>query len=853
MDKKKRFLNTCGMILQIFGWFYLVVIAGTLAAAIFGLLISDLETWVLILRFAVLFLVSGGAIALGGWLRRKAKALTVPAPKPEPRTAPAVEEQTAAVTPEKPAAPAKAPTPPAASDGTISLGTKSWGGKAEHGHTNAFLSKTAEGWHLLLDIHEFNDYATPSVETASTWETKLPAGTTALELSQIIQEKAFVTFPPEELEKKLPGLAKAPQEPKPEPVWRPDGVQPPLTLVRLAGSDARDLAAAEYILNGKHYYCQINTIFHRYGSTGKETIISYILRRISKSDFEAQCRNPAFRPKSLGTLGVLPGDVAQKDGDQAIIRAWKDNLTFQWKSTGHVPNLKWEQAPTWGAAAPAEFSRGGGEGIGPGKISQMSQESEFFIQICPAHTGRPLEWGQSEYYSLDTRNGQPYYILEQYDGRVVAQSWYQEKARVDWGEINAQLEGQEEELRRRLWGIDHTNWKQKLFPTEEDAHHIHIGWGYGNLERQASIVWFEGQQALSVSAGRSGKARATVLTEQAIWDYDALHKEIKGQVSSDYVIRRLWQYLATHRQEPGRRLMRAEKCPGNFGYDQAVKYTLEPDNTPYFCYFRGDHYQTPGPLEVDGYHVSQISQAEYQALKKDKNHPVQPGRYLGLLRSLAGDTENAILAKALTEDRCFVLECAGNIDGVYKRISVTWSPRGMTIPKELKKDGTVEEKALLELIRQQTARAREERREGLKQALLDAAEPLFDNPHAAPFLRRDRESFRSYLLKLADYEISEGDFLLADLHGIYTWASMERGQGNAVIQERDKGEFIRKFLALHLFGDVCFLIGGHYCGVEFRDGVCLCRDYCTGLTARGENRKEAMAKMQKLLEETAKE
>ena len=75
------------------------------------------------------------------------------------------------------------------------------------------------------------------------------------------------------------------------------------------------------------------------------------------------------------------------------------------------------------------------EVAGHGRQSQLHEESRFLLFLSKANLAETLGWGQSEYFAVDTRSMTPYYILEQYDGAVVAQSWYEIKEPMTWEEL----------------------------------------------------------------------------------------------------------------------------------------------------------------------------------------------------------------------------------------------------------------------------------------------------------------------------------------------------------------------------------------------------------------------------------
>ncbi len=73
--------------------------------------------------------------------------------------------------------------------------------------------------------------------------------------------------------------------------------------------------------------------------------------------------------------------------------------------------------------------------VSPCNDSIFEQESARFLYLSEAHLADKLEWGQEEYFAVDTEEWKPYYILSQYDGDRVARTWYIIKEAVTWDEV----------------------------------------------------------------------------------------------------------------------------------------------------------------------------------------------------------------------------------------------------------------------------------------------------------------------------------------------------------------------------------------------------------------------------------
>lgn len=110
----------------------------------------------------------------------------------------------------------------------------------------------------------------------------------------------------------------------------------------------------------------------------------------------------------------------------------------------------------------------------PKTVSKMSQEKDRFIILAETNLADNLTWGQTQYFAMDSRHFIPYYIIEQYDGQAVSQSWYDAKEEVTWEEVERYADP------KRKYELGHREdqpWSKELaFYTEKSDGAMTIRW-----------------------------------------------------------------------------------------------------------------------------------------------------------------------------------------------------------------------------------------------------------------------------------------------------------------------------------------------------------------------------------------
>lgn len=187
------------------------------------------------------------------------------------------------------------------------------------------------------------------------------------------------------------------------------------------------------------------------------------------------------------------------------------------------------------------------EVAGPHRSSLLGEESQYFILLSETKLAPELGWGQSEYFAVDTRTWQPYYIIEQYDGAAAAQSWYEVKEKVTWDEVEQYADA------NRKYELNYATtkaWSKQIVNQNLSDSHFSISWRMRSEGYNEAAVWFDGTKLeLSMSWQRgpsdpSGKSKCAELTPQICADEAKFREEAKRfSIYKDYILTQLWTFV----------------------------------------------------------------------------------------------------------------------------------------------------------------------------------------------------------------------------------------------------------------------------------------------------------------------
>lgn len=271
-----------------------------------------------------------------------------------------------------------------------------------------------------------------------------------------------------------------------------------------------------------------------------------------------------------------------------------------------VPRMNelYEKSPFRRAHRPFEIA-------GPNRDSFYEAESRYFLPLADAHLADKLDWGQSEYYAVDTRTWEPWYIVTQYDGAVVAHTWFDVKEKLTWEEVERLASPKA----KAILGHDpKTPWQDCSYRRVSSADGITVSWrGTPQLWYEATLHQTETGATLHQTTNfRSGKPTSTEKTLSAddCATLEAFTKTLRGMyITADFIIELLWNGLrhtphkaAKQPKKPVRKTLAEEvrNVPRHhiYGHDSGhgwqIRVGLVPNSRTAFVEVTDDGYPNPG-------------------------------------------------------------------------------------------------------------------------------------------------------------------------------------------------------------------------------------------------------------------
>ncbi|MBR4888245.1 MAG: hypothetical protein IKU17_03790, partial [Clostridia bacterium] len=200
---------------------------------------------------------------------------------------------------------------------------------------------------------------------------------------------------------------------------------------------------------------------------------------------------------------------------------------------------------------PAQRARRPYEIAGPDRTSQFSQESRNLVRLFDPKLPVELTWGQRQYFAVDKTENRPYYIIEQYDGTRVAQSWYDAKERVSWEELRLYAKKQGGDIAKKFGDISLSNWHEVMnmeFTERTDENSCLIFWKEESNNFEASITMENGLCRFRLAGDHGANDRNGFMTERILDQNQCKNRVLLGAyvkdlVSDSKVLDPLWVFL----------------------------------------------------------------------------------------------------------------------------------------------------------------------------------------------------------------------------------------------------------------------------------------------------------------------
>lgn len=189
---------------------------------------------------------------------------------------------------------------------------------------------------------------------------------------------------------------------------------------------------------------------------------------------------------------------------------------------------------------------------GPGRSSQYDEESKNFLFLSEAHLADKLEWGQQEYFAVNTETWQPFYILSQYDGCVAAHTWYEIKEPVTWEEVETYADAKAKyQLGNRNIYKSKRGWKLAAVAESIGNNQYNIKWRIGK-ERNAEIEIRREETEFFIK-WHLGKIQEKRLPLSVAADENAFRSAVRElAIHNEYIMEKLWCFVKS------RKILRAD-------------------------------------------------------------------------------------------------------------------------------------------------------------------------------------------------------------------------------------------------------------------------------------------------------
>lgn len=174
--------------------------------------------------------------------------------------------------------------------------------------------------------------------------------------------------------------------------------------------------------------------------------------------------------------------------------------------------------------------------------SQYEEECNNFLFLSDAHLAGELEWGQQEYFAVNTETWQPFYIISQYDGAMVARTWYHVKETVDWDEV--EIYG-DPACKCQLANRPKGKWKDLVVQTKTSAKSFHIWWRAGKQYNMDVEIRMKENAFLLInySANPSHSPKEKELPLSISQDKAAFRDAVREfGIYKEYIIQMLWDF-----------------------------------------------------------------------------------------------------------------------------------------------------------------------------------------------------------------------------------------------------------------------------------------------------------------------
>lgn len=177
-------------------------------------------------------------------------------------------------------------------------------------------------------------------------------------------------------------------------------------------------------------------------------------------------------------------------------------------------------------------------------VSRYQIEAPYLLWLGDADLRMEKGWGQEEYYAVDTRTGEPCYVITQHDGRY--SYWFDTFRRCTWEEAAQNARG------NWLKGMDQSDWQQRLFQVRSTSDYINLSWSvsarviYENRIDLKDGVFSLFQGGNLGPDDRTGFGKSKLLTPEHLKNVNRFREALDSKY--EFVFEQLWAFVQEKRK-----------------------------------------------------------------------------------------------------------------------------------------------------------------------------------------------------------------------------------------------------------------------------------------------------------------
>lgn len=226
----------------------------------------------------------------------------------------------------------------------------------------------------------------------------------------------------------------------------------------------------------------------------------------------------------------------------------------------------------------------------------FNSDRKYLLWLCGASFAGALPQGENEYFALDTRTEQPYYILS-HRGLLPGDNRYEIKEPITWEELDHWGDAAQ---KNRL-GTDNDSWKESICAVQTDAEHLTVLWRKNDRCLEEASISRKNDGFTFAHSEKSGfndptaKGTRNALTPRQYRSETTFRIAVQSKISKEYVVQLLWEFLKESLQSQPGTEQNPEPAPveeqryqadqafqrGGLDREQAYgQHVLQPDGTP---------------------------------------------------------------------------------------------------------------------------------------------------------------------------------------------------------------------------------------------------------------------------------